>query len=842
MMRNFFLLLLTASLGFAQETPRFFSLDEEPTPEAQNQRPARPNLFEFDTTPPSNIPPPPSFVITPEEIAEEEEKEEAPSEQESPDKEKTILINFTNVNMVELLRFISQISGRNFYYNDEDLQFNVSIVSEEPTTIENILTAVFQELRVHNLDIIEQGNNFIIHKNPKVNAISRVVGDSLKDIADARDTEIVTKVFRLNVLDPDKAATVVLPLVSEQAVVEVVKDPNHIIVTDLATNVNKISELLRNIDAPQSGQVIGQYVVRNMRVPSMIQIMQEIMTPIAQGQTVTFVPHTNADSIFVISSPYLVERSLAMMQYVDQTEGMTQIHDLSKVKGSPKGRWRLDENGNWVFVPEEDGQEGPPSGQWMLDANGNWVFVPDGQSLEGLTRPSTPPNGRWVQDADGKWNFKLNPGQSISPGRLDRKREIEELPVGDIERTQFFIHKLQYRKGEEIVNALGRIAESLQNCGTVNEDLICTINSGQWIESSNSVIFTGTIDALGRVKELIDEIDTPLRQVFIEMLILETDITDSLTYGVNWGSSFGGGNTSGSQAFLSTGSSLGQALDTSGVDTTPDATVATRLSGYTLGIIGQSLSRDGTTFRTLGALVRALHDKSNSKIVMNPKIIVEDQQEAEIFVGINTRFQTNSIANDRGSTITSNFEFRDIGTTLRITPSISNNDIITLDIYQESSNALGDTSGGGGAGTGGGGGVEAQNTTQSDVGPTTRLNKTITRVHVPNKYFLVISGMMQDTNTVTRTQIPCLGGIPILGALFSERERQDTRSNLMIFIRPEIIDTTTDIQNLTKHQQDIFKRGGQMKKSWKYGTEEALDFLNVPELCKPWCAEIDSPY
>ncbi len=764
--------------------------------------------------------------------------------------QETIRVNLNNVSMVELLRYVSQISGKNFIFNEADIPFTVSIISEEDTTIENILTATLQELRIRDLDVIEQGNNLIVNPNPKIKSIGKVITDSKPELVKTKDTEFVTKVFRLNTLEPDKAQAVAIPLLSEQAIVETVENPNHLIVTDLSQNVNKLTELIRALDAPEGGLVIGQYVVKNLQVDSIVSVIADIMRPMAKEQPLHFVAHPKGDAVFIISSPFLVEKALSMMNYIDQPEGVTQVHELNgQVAGQkPNGRWVLDDNGNWVFKPEKGLQGtdgGPPEGTWQIDGNGNLVFIPKGEERAELRRPQANPEGTWVKDADGRWNFQLTPGQSISPGRLSRRREYEELPAGDIERTQFFIRKLQYRKGNEIIDALSKIAASLQGCGQINEDLICAINSGQWIESSNSMIFTGAPTALGKIKELIEEVDAPVRQVFIEMLILETDITDSLRFAVNWESSFGGGDSVGAQAFLSPTSPLTNVFNNT-VTLPPSVTNVVKDQGYTMGIIGQSISHCGVTFRTLGALVKAVHTISNSKVLMNPKIIVEDQQEAEIFVGINTSYQTNSIANDRGNTITSNYEYRDIGTTLRITPSIGNNGLVTLDIYQESSNVISNGNGGSGSsGSGvsgsssiGGGNTSGQN---NNSGPTTRVNKTITRVHIPNRYFLVISGMMQDDNTLTRIQIPCLGGVPLLGALFSDRTRQDQRQNLMIFIRPEIVDTVDEMQNLTKHQQDIFQKRSRVKQSWKYETEEALDFLNVPEVCRPWCADPDRP-
>src|SRR5690606_31166026 len=87
---------------------------------------------------------------------------------------KTILINFNNVSIIEYIRFISRITNRNFIFDENDLQFNVTIISEEPTTMENVMTALIQELRIHGLYLIEQDNNLIIHKNKEERSISRV--------------------------------------------------------------------------------------------------------------------------------------------------------------------------------------------------------------------------------------------------------------------------------------------------------------------------------------------------------------------------------------------------------------------------------------------------------------------------------------------------------------------------------------------------------------------------------------------------------------------------------------------------------------------------------------------
>ncbi|KIC76008.1 Type III secretion outer membrane ring component [Neochlamydia sp. EPS4] len=729
---------------------------------------------------------------------------------------KTILINFNNVAITEYIRFISRISNKNFVFDENDLQFTVTIVSEEPTTIDNIMTALLQELRIHDLELIEQENTIIIHRNSKVAGISKVVTED-GSVHQRQSFDIITKVFRLNTLEAERAALILKPMISANALVEVLKETNHLIITDLSSNIREISALLNSLDSPQSGLVIGQYVVRSQSADALIALAGRIIQPIAQDQKINFISHKAANSIFIVGSPYLVERTLSILKYLDQTGATTQIinpKDLNFGTKQQTGQWILDKNGNWQFIPEAAvNGRGPPKGNWKIDEQGNWYFepgepIPDGKG----------PDGKWVLDKDGNWVFQLNPGKPISPQKVQRKERIDaELPVGHIERTQFSIYKLQYRKGEQIAKALARIAESLTASGAgTNTDLLASINSVQWIESSNSLIFTGTSDAIDKMRELLGDIDVPLRQVLLEMLILETDITDSLNFSTNVASNFGGGNTSGAEAFLSGASTLPAGMASSGLGLIPNAAAqATSVSGFVLGVIGQTITHNGKEYATLGGLVKALTQRSMSRIIMNPKILTEDNSPAEVFVGLNTQFPTQSIANNLGTILTQNFEFRDVGTNLKVTPIIGSNDIVTLEIQEEVSSIVS-------------GGISSSSTATSQiVGPTTKINRTTTKVHVPNKFFLILSGMVSDTDERNRTQVPCLGSIPVLGAAFSDKQVKNTKQNLMIFIHPIILDTEEEIDNITRHQQNIYRVKSRRPKEWVCETDEAMDFFNI---------------
>lgn len=827
------------------------------------------------------------------------------------DQLRTILINYNNVSIVEFIRFFSRVSNKNFVFDENDLQFNVTIISEEPTTIENIMTALIQELRIHDLMLIEQGNNLIIHKNRNVQAISKVMADDVLN-PNTANNELVTQVFRLNSTDAEKVAAIVRPLVSQDAVLDVLKETNHIVVTDLTSNVAEISKLIKNLDAPKSGMVIGQYVVRTSSIEALIQMTEQIMKPIANDQTLIFVPHHIANSIFIVSSPYLVERSISILQHMDQNQKANRIYDYrdfkyqlptfetkeevklpaagvfingnsyqpTQEKGgefesqlpselqpgvvrpafspqfnappvsvpllgaqsvnaaqgtetlpqAPKQQttpWNLDSQGNWFmkveFSPEIPLDQGtPPQGRWSVDAAGNWEFIPG--SITGTTPESplpevakeTKPKGDWKLDELGTWTFLLDPTESITVNKLSRPQpKTAPIPFKEKKRNQFYIHKLQYRKGFEIENSLQKMAEALiTNGGRSNEPLAAALSSVQWLETSNSLIFSGDSGSLGKIEFLVEIIDQPLRQVFIEMLIMETTVQDSLNYSVSWSDRNRGQWDASQVAFTGV-----PTTNINGIQATNNGTMFPSPGSmaientFSLGVIGSKIVDKviGVEFNTIAALVKAIQVRGTSNLILNPKIITEDSVPAEIFVGVNTSFQTQAISNINGDAVTANYEYRDVGTRLRVTPFLGNSDIITLEIAQERSQIL----------------SQQDISNPAGIGPSTSINKTTTRVHVPNGCFVILSGLLEDRLQDSKSQVPCLGGVPVLGAAFKSTNKSNDKQNLMLFIRPEIMDTEDELNRVTQDQQRIFTFKRRLKRDYLEAVEEALDFMNL---------------
>ncbi len=383
-----------------------------------------------------------------------------------------------------------------------------------------------------------------------------------------------------------------------------------------------------------------------------------------------------------------------------------------------------------------------------------------------------------------------------------------ESPIQGIDNTSFLVYKLQFHKGDEIQAALKQISKDLLQTGTsVNQNLLNSINSVQWLNVTNSLLISGDQDTLTRLKELIKNLDIPLKQVFIEILVIETTLSNALLFGLEWGGNYNFNNRFGASMFNTTpginqqNPQLDQFVQklsglTPPAPPTPIGNIPP-VSGFDLGVIGEVIKHNGNTFLTIGSLLTALQADTETSIITSTKLLGQDGQTSSIFSGSNIPF-TGSFVNNTttGATIlTSNIEYRDIGVNLTITPVLGNSDIVTLDISLDRSQTATDITG------------QSQLNFQSQTANGIITSKTTmqTTVHVPDRNFLVLSGFVNNSNTKVNQGIPCLGGLPIIGAAFSQQNSTVSTQNIVIFLRPYITNSIDDMRRLTADQENFFR-------------------------------------
>jgi type III secretion protein C len=416
------------------------------------------------------------------------------------------------------------------------------------------------------------------------------------------------------------------------------------------------------------------------------------------------------------------------------------------------------------------------SARWV-EKSGALVFTGDEKSL--------------AQVKDLLQNFDIPNKASLAPS---------DSSIQSVDNTSFLVYKLQYHKGDEIQGALRQIgSDLLQNSSTVNKSLLNAIHSIQWLQVTNSLLCSGDQETLTRLKELIKNLDVPLKQVFIDVLVIQTSLSNVLNFGLNWGSKFKvsdkfAGST-GNFNTTTNATALGQGIAATNATSFPSPTAINFEQNFDLGVIGDIIMHKGKSFISLGSLMQALQTDTDTSVLMNPKLISQDNKTSSVFIGLNIPFVGSFLQNITTNTLnTTNLEYRDIGMNLTITPVLGNSDVVTLDIELDNTSVPTDVNG------------QQTNVSVGGVqGITTSKTTMSTTVHVPNESFLVLSGMVDTSKIRQKTGIPCLGGIPFIGAALSSLSTSDTRSNIVIFMRPHIINSYEDMKRVTQDQEDLFR-------------------------------------
>lgn len=298
-------------------------------------------------------------------------------------------------------------------------------------------------------------------------------------------------------------------------------------------------------------------------------------------------------------------------------------------------------------------------------------------------------------------------------------------------------------------------------------------------KARNTLIIAAAPEDYAAVKEVIRQLDIRRRQVYVEAAIVELSLTKLKQLGIEFQAVENPNNGSVTPYGGTNFGGIGPA------ESGP-AGLAT-LSGLAAGVVKGILTFNGTQYMNVGALVRALQTEEGVNVLSTPHLLTTDNEKAEIVVGENIPFITGQSQTSGGNVLIT-VDRKDIGITLRITPRVSEGEFVKLAIYQEIS-ALTNQAG----------------FNQNTVGPVITKRYASTTVVAKDGETIVIGGLIQDNVDTTRSQVPFLGDIPILGRLFQYYNKQDDKTNLLIFITPTIVKDTT-LGEVTKRKKEELER------------------------------------
>jgi general secretion pathway protein D len=310
-------------------------------------------------------------------------------------------------------------------------------------------------------------------------------------------------------------------------------------------------------------------------------------------------------------------------------------------------------------------------------------------------------------------------------------------------------------------------------------------------EQNNALVITAPPKTMQQVMSIVDQLDIRRAQVLVQAIVVDVDFDKSTELGVNW-AVYSKGSTVPGATFLTPvgGASL---IDLAEGVLNPTTIPSSGLVNGTTVALGR-IAKTGISF---AAMLRALQSSDDSNIIATPSTVTMDHQEAKIEVAEQVPFVTGQYAN--ASTVTNGtvtpfqtIQNQDVGTILKITPNINDNNLI-LKIDIESSSVIPTST------------LQAQGQSGSTVNPTTQKRTVNTEVLIEDGGILVIGGLISNEYDRNTTGVPLLSHIPLIGQLFQDRQGSLEKKNLMIFIRAQILHDGTDSATVTDREYDFIR-------------------------------------
>jgi len=301
---------------------------------------------------------------------------------------------------------------------------------------------------------------------------------------------------------------------------------------------------------------------------------------------------------------------------------------------------------------------------------------------------------------------------------------------------------------------------------------------------TNSLIIIASPVDYETMKDVIQKLDIRRRQVYVEAAIIEMGLTKSRELGFEFQAANLNKLNDGGTTVIG-GTNFGGI----GAATVGGPAAFASFNGLAVAAVKGTFTYRGTEFLNIGALLRAIQSDSDVNVLSTPNILTSDNQKAEIMVGQNVPFTTGQMQNattGTGSTFNT-VERKDVGIKLSITPQISSDDTVRLDINQEISDV-----------------VPASYLNPS--GLVTNKRSAITTVVVKDRETMVIGGLIRDNLMTSESKVPFLGDIPLLGWLFKYKTSKVEKVNLILFITPYIIKNENDAQDITRRKAEAFEQ------------------------------------
>ncbi len=723
-----------------------------------------------------------------------------PDQPKRPGSSDRITINFDNADLRTVIKFISELTGKNFVVDDK-VKGTVTIISPTDITVDEAYQVFLSVLEMKGFTVVEAGR--VLKVVPSAEARYRDI-ETLRveeSIRVGREDRMITQLIPLRHASANDLRGLLTPLVSKESQIVAYQPTNTLIITDYASNIRRLQSLIREMDVESTDEKI---TVHQLKYASAQTLATELLSLMDKGAQRTSTPARPVAPKPATQPTPPGARAPTQAQPV-QTAPAEESAALSASKLVP------DERTNSLIIIASEAETRKilelvekldvplPPGRKKIH-----VYYLENAKAEEVLQVLSQLSGRGGAGV----GYGTSSGLGTSRAGLGSTTGIGSSGLGGLGSTSGLSHTTGLGStglGTGRQTGLGTAGPGIFSSGIergaraaiLGEDVVVVAD-----KATNAIIVMAPPEDYETVKELISKLDVWRPQVLVEALIAEVSLTKTKSLGVEW--------------------RLAERVDSSGRETGiqtgtgPASLDFSTAAQFLFGVFKGPITIAGQEFTNLRAVLRAFQRAEDVNILSTPHILTLNNEEAEIVVAQNIPFlksQTGTAESTTPGTTTpttavlQTFEFKDVGIILRITPQISKGKFVRLNIFQEVSDV---------------GAQQVLTTT-----PTTFKRQAKTVVVVENGQTVVIGGLIQDSQRQSTSGVPCLGSIPLLGNLFrTQSVGPQEKRNLLIFITPHIVNTPEDMAGITEQKKKERDKDAIQFQEWRgEDFEETLEMI-----------------
>ncbi len=706
--------------------------------------------------------------------------------------DKLILLNFKDSPVDQVLEFVADLVGRTLI-KAPGVGGTITLKSQTKLTVPEALQAIESVLSMNNVTLVPMGSKFL-----KVvqTAQARTEGMPLRTKAPERkfneDDQLVSQVVALKYVEIAEAQPILATLIHGYGKIQPLERTNSLLITDTAGNINRILEILEYIDQPAESQVETRiYELRFAEAPQVASKLNEL---IADSQAKEEKPRveTAASAPPPPQSPPGVIRAAVIRPGGEGGGTGGETAAAMAERGIIRGKVKIiaDDRTNIMFV---------------ISRPENFAFFD--KIVAVLDRPIEPEIGVRVVPLEfakaedvasilnefiGAASAEKKTGSTAAgadgQGDAGGSRRLDEVLRQTQARLEQAQQQIQQNNPESPKGTIGRLSP--------NTKILAD-------KRTNSLLLMGRKSDLDALALVLDSVDIMLAQVLLETVIIEVTLGDTVETGFSWLQRSitaynerrvgpGGGATVRTPVFSFGGSSTPR----DGTFIAGDA-ISRANSGSTIGSLSYFSTIEDLN---LDMIIRLAAGSNDAKVLSTPVVLTTDNTEAKIVAAEQRPVVTSTSLQTTGQQ-TQNFEYRNIGITITITPRINPSGFVMMEISQNADEVLSET--------------QINNTTVPIIGK----REISAQVGVQSRQTVVLGGLVRTDNSKTRTKVPVLGDIPLLGYFFRSDSKKRNRSELLVLVTPYVLKTPKEALDETKR---LYNNSRTADAAWHTGWSDSV--------------------